>query len=82
MSFRAPTIPCGLCCRSFPFGHGHYDGRHIRSWGFSLCERCRSENREGIDPDDHRQFVERLRDRGVDVTLNEEGLLPIPPMGH
>ena len=73
---------CFLCKQSFQFGPHLYDGRHIASWGISVCRSCDAANWDGVVPDSHPDLIEHLKQRGVRIQLNGKGWLPLPPLGR
>lgn len=71
-------FPCFLCRRQFQFGPHRYDGRAIPTWGVRFCDVCISSNHDGIVPEAHPELMDQLARKGVTVTLNARGWLPIP----
>ena len=72
---------CSLCKQPFQFGPHRYDGRHIASWGISVCRSCDAANWDGVVPESHPNLIEDLKQRGVRIQLNAKGWLPLPPKG-
>jgi hypothetical protein len=52
---------CFLCKQSFQFGPHLYDGRHIASWGISICHSCDAANWDGVVPNSHPDLIEHLK---------------------
>lgn len=74
-------LECDMCRGPFRFSNGRYEGRPVKSWGVNLCNSCTGGNWDGIVPNQHPHFIEKLIANGVDIQLNEKGWLPIPPRG-
>jgi hypothetical protein len=74
-----PLLECSLCSRWFQFGEHIYKGRIIAVWEAQICDGCLAGNHDGIMPETHPQFIERLRTKGIPITLNHKGWLDIPP---
>lgn len=73
---------CDLCRRPFQFGPHVYAGRPIPSWEkVMLCSGCEETNWDGIVPQSHPEFFQKLERLGVKITLNQDGWLPIPGRG-
>lgn len=73
---------CFLCSRPFQFGPHVYAGRSIKAWDIIACDICTSSNWDGLVPQQHPRLIAHLKERGVEIRLNEEGWLPIPPRGY
>lgn len=73
---------CDLCSRPFQFGPHVYQGRPIKTWDIMACDICTSSNWDGLVPQQHPRLMQHLKDIGVEVKLNDEGWLPIPPRGY
>jgi len=69
---------CFMCERRFQFGRYIYDGQYVPAWGVNICHRCRQNNWNGIDPDEHPRTVQLLKYRSVPIKLNAKGRLEIP----
>jgi hypothetical protein len=73
---------CDLCERPFRFGPHLYAGRPIPQWGkVMLCSGCEKTNWDGIVPQSHPRFMEKLRAKDVEIVLNKSGWIDIPPRG-
>ena len=71
---------CFLCQQEKWSGPYVYEGRHIASWDVWICNACRSENWDGvvISSDHGRRLIDHLKSKGIAITTNAEGHLPIP----
>jgi hypothetical protein len=70
---------CYLCSRDFHFGNGRYYGRWISKWEISICQTCLNGNWDGIVlAGPHSKLRKHLEQKGIEITLNENGWLPIP----
>jgi hypothetical protein len=72
------TADCFLCQRAFAFGQHRYYGRHIDSWGVSICSACLEGNHDGVVPERHPQLEAHLRSKGIEVRRNAKGWIDIP----
>lgn len=72
---------CDLCEQPFRYGAHRYDGRYVPRWKVRICDTCDKMNWDGIVVSGRDAFLEKLRANGVEIKLNERGLLMIPPMG-
>ena len=73
---------CDLCSRPFQFGPHVYQGRPIKTWDIMACGICTSQNWDGLVPERHHRLMAHLKERGIEVRLNDEGRLPIPARGY
>jgi hypothetical protein len=58
-----------------------YEGQYIPAWGVNICNKCRQDNWNGIDPAEHERTVQLLKYRSVPIKLNAKGRLEIPRGG-
>ena len=72
---------CFMCERRFQFGRYVYEGQYIPAWGVNICNKCRQDNWNGIDPAEHERTVQLLKYRSVPIKLNAKGRLEIPRGG-
>lgn len=73
-------VGCDLCQQQKRCGPHIYEGRATPSWGAWICNTCRSGNWDGIvvTSAHGKRLIEHLNAKGIDVTLNAKGHLPIP----
>jgi len=70
-------FPCDLCGRKVQCGGGIYNLVVSKKFGMSFCKNCKGANWDGIVPQMHPTFMQRLVDEGKDTTLNKNGWLDL-----
>ena len=68
---------CAMCRVKKEFGSHKYYVKLNHKTGAFICQICRDANRGGVVLSNYLEFHRELKERGVDLTLNEKSFFDL-----